>query len=67
MSDVSYHLDHTFLLGFFLQYIPHVVKGGKHVFARYAVIFSVAIVWLYAFFLTIGGAYNGVGTNTQRS
>ncbi|XP_019086037.1 PREDICTED: nucleobase-ascorbate transporter 5-like [Camelina sativa] len=49
------------------QYMPHIIKGGKHVFARFAVIFSVAIVWLLAFFLTIGGAYNGVGTNTQRS
>lgn len=47
--------------------MPHVIKGGKHVFVRYAVIFSVAIVWLYAFFLTIGGAYNGDGVNTQIS
>lgn len=47
--------------------MPHVIKGGKHVFSRFAVIFSVAIVWLFAFFLTLGGAYNGVGTNTQRS
>ncbi|CAF2320894.1 BnaA10g05590D [Brassica napus] len=49
------------------HYMPHVMKGGKHVFARYAVIFTVAIVWLYAFFLTIGGAYNGDKTDTQRS
>lgn len=52
---------------FVLQYMPHVIKSGKHVFDRFAVLFSVAIVWLYAYVLTIGGAYNGAAPKTQLS
>ncbi|CAA6672505.1 unnamed protein product [Spirodela intermedia] len=44
-------LPQLILLIFFSQYLPHVLH--TNVFERFAVLFSVAIVWLYAYFLTI--------------
>ncbi|KAH7658123.1 Xanthine/uracil/vitamin C permease protein [Dioscorea alata] len=49
----------------FSQYIPHVIRSEKPVFDRFAVIFSVAIVWLYAYLLTVGGAYKNAAPKTQ--
>lgn len=43
------------------------IRSGKHVFERFAVIFSVVIVWIYAHLLTVGGAYNGAAPRTQAS
>lgn len=48
-----------------MQFVPHVLHAGKNVFARFAVIFTVAIVWLYAYVLTVGGAYNHAAPKTQ--
>jgi len=48
-----------------MQFVPHVLHSGKHVFDRFSVLFTVAIVWLYAFILTVGGAYNHVKRTTQ--
>ncbi|KAK8954938.1 Nucleobase-ascorbate transporter 6 [Platanthera zijinensis] len=47
------------------QYLPHAIHAEKPVFDRFAVIFSVTIVWLYAYFLTIGGAYKHAPPKTQ--
>jgi len=55
------------ILDLTLQYIPHIVRGERHVFDRFAVIFSVAIVWVYAHLLTVGGAYKNTGPKTQIS
>lgn len=41
------------------------MHGEKNVFNRFAVIFSVAIVWVYAHLLTVGGAYKNTGPKTQ--
>lgn len=49
----------------FVQYIPHAIHSRKPVFDRFAVIFSVAIVWLYAFILTVGGAYRNAPPKTR--
>ena len=49
------------------QYVPHLIRGERHVFDRFAVIFSVAIVWIYAHLLTVGGAYKNTGPKTQIS
>ncbi|KAM7483225.1 hypothetical protein LguiB_007808 [Lonicera macranthoides] len=49
------------------QYLVHLIKPGKHIFDRFAVIISVAIVWIYAHILTVGGAYNGKAPKTQAS
>lgn len=51
----------------FMQYIPHLMKGKRQVFHRFAVIFSVVIVWIYAHLLTVGGAYKNTGINTEIS
>ncbi|KAF8039952.1 hypothetical protein BT93_B2233 [Corymbia citriodora subsp. variegata] len=49
------------------DYIPHLTHGERHVFDRFAVIFSVIIVWIYAHLLTVGGAYKHTGLKTQQS
>ncbi|XVE85018.1 hypothetical protein DITRI_Ditri17bG0058800 [Diplodiscus trichospermus] len=60
-------LPQIILLLIFSQYIPHIIHGKQHVFDRFAVIFSVAIVWIYAHLLTVGGAYKNTGPKTQIS
>lgn len=50
-----------------LQYLPHVTKSKSSMFHRYAVLFSVAVVWAFAEILTVAGAYNGKPPNTQIS
>lgn len=50
-----------------MQYMPQVIHSWKHLFERFAVIFCVVIVWIYAHLLTVGGAYNGAPRNTQLS
>lgn len=50
-----------------LQYLVHLIKPGKNIFDRFAVVFTVAIVWIYAHLLTVGGAYNDKAPKTQTS
>lgn len=50
-----------------LQYLRDIYKSKPAVVERSAVLFSVAIVWLYAEFLTMSGAYNKRSPNTQTS
>ncbi|XP_058189648.1 nucleobase-ascorbate transporter 7-like [Rhododendron vialii] len=51
------------------QYIPHRIetKIGKRFFERYAVLLSIAIVWLFAALLTASGAYRNKSSSTQVS
>ncbi|XP_031492119.1 nucleobase-ascorbate transporter 6-like [Nymphaea colorata] len=49
----------------FSQYIPHVIRSDKPVLDRFAVLFTVAIVWIYAHLLTVGGAYKHAHPKTQ--
>ncbi|KAJ0965416.1 hypothetical protein J5N97_026554 [Dioscorea zingiberensis] len=58
-------LPQLIILIVFSQYIPHVIRSERPVFDRFAVIFSVAIVWLYAYLLTVGGAYKNAAPKTQ--
>ncbi|TYI94324.1 hypothetical protein E1A91_D02G195500v1 [Gossypium mustelinum] len=60
-------LPEIILLLVFSQYIPHITRGERQVFDRFAVIFSVVIVWIYAHLLTVGGAYKNSGPKTQIS
>lgn len=60
-------LPQLIALVIFSQYIPHIIRSEKHVFDRFAVIFSVVLVWIYAHLLTVGGAYKNTGTKTQAS
>ncbi|KAL4633940.1 hypothetical protein ACB092_04G160200 [Castanea dentata] len=55
------------VLVFISQYLPHVIHLGRHLFDRFAVIFTVVIVWIYAHLLTVGGAYNGASPTTQNT
>ncbi|XP_051124717.1 nucleobase-ascorbate transporter 7-like [Andrographis paniculata] len=60
-------LPQLILLVIFSQYLPYVMKGGRNVFDRFAVLFTVVIVWIYAHLLTVGGAYKNTGQTTQLS
>ncbi|PHU00704.1 Nucleobase-ascorbate transporter 8 [Capsicum chinense] len=64
---VEVGLPQLVLLVIFSQYLAHLVRPGKHIFDRFAVLFTVAIVWIYAYILTLGGAYNGKSLKTQIS
>lgn len=64
---VEIGLPQLIILLIFSQYIPHLIHWGKNVFDRFAVIITVAIVWIYAHLLTVGGAYNGAAPRTQAS
>ncbi|KAL3374714.1 hypothetical protein AABB24_006285 [Solanum stoloniferum] len=64
---VEIGLPELVLLVIFSQYLAHVIRPGKHIFDRFAVLFTVAIVWIYAHLLTVGGAYNGAAPMTQAS
>ncbi|KAK1642993.1 hypothetical protein QYE76_060798 [Lolium multiflorum] len=58
-------LPQIILLVALSQYIPNLVPLVGTAFERFAVVMSVAVVWLYAFFLTVGGAYKGAAQKTQ--
>ncbi|KAL6012963.1 Nucleobase-ascorbate transporter 6 [Asimina triloba] len=58
-------LPQIILLVFLSQYVPHLYENRRIPFDRFAVLLSVAIVWLYAYFLTIGGAYKNRPPKTQ--
>ncbi|PWA74872.1 xanthine/uracil permease family protein [Artemisia annua] len=62
---VEIGLPHLILLVMFCQYMPYWYKS-KWV-DRFAVLISVAIVWAYASFLTVAGAYKTRPPNTQFS
>ncbi|GAU42303.1 hypothetical protein TSUD_136890 [Trifolium subterraneum] len=60
-------LPELILLVFFSQYVPHLLHSGKNISDRFAVLFTIVIVWIYAHLLTVGGAYNGAAPKTQAS
>ncbi|KMT10523.1 hypothetical protein BVRB_5g116470 [Beta vulgaris subsp. vulgaris] len=62
---VEIGLPELIILIFIAVYLSQATKVGKHIFERFAVLISVAIVWLYAHILTVGGAYNHVAPRTQ--
>ncbi|KAG2399136.1 Nucleobase-ascorbate transporter [Vigna angularis] len=64
---VEIGLPQLILIVFVSQYVPHVLHSGKNIFDRFAVIFTVVIVWIYAHLLTVGGAYNDAPPKTQIS
>ncbi|KAL2543133.1 Nucleobase-ascorbate transporter 6 [Abeliophyllum distichum] len=64
---VEIGMPQLIVLIIFSQYIPHLMKGGRNAFDRFAVLFSVIIVWIYAHLLTVGGAYKNAPPMTQLS
>ncbi|KAJ9674195.1 hypothetical protein PVL29_023634 [Vitis rotundifolia] len=55
------------LMVFISQYVPHFMKSKRAIYDRYAMLFSVPIVWSYAHILTASGVYDGKPPNTQIS
>ncbi|BBH03844.1 Xanthine/uracil permease family protein [Prunus dulcis] len=64
---VEIGLPELVILVFVSQYMPHIIHRGKPIFDRFAVIFSIVIVWIYAHLLTVGGAYDDASPKTQAS
>lgn len=64
---VEIGLPALLLVVFISQYVPHMMKSWSSIYSRYAVLFSVAVVWAYAAVLTVAGAYNNKPPNTQLS
>lgn len=64
---VEIGLPAIFLMLLFSQYLVHLTKSKADLFDRYAVLFSVAAIWVYAVILTASGAYSNKPINTQTS
>ncbi|XP_052175741.1 nucleobase-ascorbate transporter 6-like [Diospyros lotus] len=64
---VEIGLPQLIILVFLSQYLAHILGKGEKIFEQFSVIFSVAIVWIYAHILTIGGAYDDKPPKTQIS
>ncbi|GJN40371.1 hypothetical protein PR202_gb29578 [Eleusine coracana subsp. coracana] len=62
---VEIGLPEIILMLIFSQYLPHAIHVAKPVFDRFSVLFTIAIVWLYAYILTVSGAYKNARTKTQ--
>ena len=50
-----------------MQYLSHAIHYGRNIFDRFGVLISVAIVWVYAYILTVSGVYNHTRLATQMS
>lgn len=64
---VEIGLPALIVLLIFSQYVPHLLHSDRRVFDRFAVIFTAALVWVYAHLLTVGGAYKHTPRATQLS
>uniref|UniRef100_A0A0D9VKV9 Nucleobase-ascorbate transporter 6 n=1 Tax=Leersia perrieri TaxID=77586 RepID=A0A0D9VKV9_9ORYZ len=62
---VEIGLPQLILLVIFAMYLPHAIHMMKSIFDRFAVLFTIPIVWLYAYLLTVGGAYRNAPPKTQ--
>ncbi|XP_051192631.1 nucleobase-ascorbate transporter 6 [Lolium perenne] len=62
---VEIGLPELILLVIFAMYLPHAVHMMRSIFDRFAVLFTIPIVWLYAYLLTVGGAYRNAAPKTQ--
>ncbi|XP_048436008.1 putative nucleobase-ascorbate transporter 10 [Pyrus x bretschneideri] len=64
---VELGLPELIVMVFVAQYLPHILNTKKKICDRFAVLFSIPIVWLFAQLLTSSGAYNNKPTTTQLS
>ncbi|CAO2819682.1 unnamed protein product [Amaranthus hypochondriacus] len=62
---VEIGLPQLIIMLIFSQYVSSFVKTNRLIFDRYALIFSIAIVWIYALILTSTGVYNHKPPTTQ--
>ncbi|CAO2827899.1 unnamed protein product [Amaranthus hypochondriacus] len=60
-SCVAISIPLILLVLFFTLYLRGVSIAGHRIFQIYAVPLTIVLVWAYAFFLTVGGAYNFKG------
>ncbi|KAJ9175121.1 hypothetical protein P3X46_013703 [Hevea brasiliensis] len=49
------------------QFLPYLMKSRVIILDQFAVLFSVAVVWVYVEILTVDGACDNKPTSTQRS
>ncbi|KAJ4848177.1 N alpha-acetyl-transferase [Turnera subulata] len=49
------------------EFVPYTIKSKRSIYVRFAVLASIAIVWLYAEILTVAGAYKNRSPETQFS
>ncbi|PHT68497.1 hypothetical protein T459_27984 [Capsicum annuum] len=61
----SQNIQICFWLSF--QYLAYLICLERNIFDSLVILFMVAIVWIYALLLTVGGAYNGDPPRTQAS
>ncbi|MQL91158.1 hypothetical protein Taro_023766 [Colocasia esculenta] len=66
-SCIEVGLPEIILLVFLSQYVPYAIKGKRVIFDRFALMFAVVIVWVYAHILTASGAYKHTKPSTQYS
>ncbi|KNA18457.1 hypothetical protein SOVF_070600 [Spinacia oleracea] len=64
---VEIGLPHLILLLIFSQYMSGFLKTSRLIFDRYAIIFTTAIIWIYALILTASGVHNHRPPATQLS
>ncbi|CAN6723149.1 unnamed protein product [Malus baccata var. baccata] len=64
---VELGLPELIVMVFIAQYLPHILNTKKKICDRFAVLFSIPVVWLFAQLLTSSGAYNNKPTTTQLS
>ncbi|KAK9670669.1 hypothetical protein RND81_13G216800 [Saponaria officinalis] len=64
-SCIEISIPQILLLLFFTLYIRGISISGHRIFQIYAVPLSIVIVWTYAVFLTVGGAYNFKGCSSN--
>lgn len=64
-SCIEISLPQILLVLIFSLHLREVSILGSRVFQIYAVPLSIVIIWVYAFFLTAGGAYNYKGCNSD--
>ncbi|XP_058081147.1 nucleobase-ascorbate transporter 7-like [Magnolia sinica] len=62
---VEIGLPQIILVILFSQFLPQWIDGRRALVGRFAVLVSVAIVWVYAHILTVGGAYKNRPPRTQ--
>ncbi|KAI7734477.1 hypothetical protein M8C21_030285 [Ambrosia artemisiifolia] len=64
---VEIGLPQLIILVLVSQYLSHMMHSGRNILERFAVLISVAIVWIYAHILTVSGVYDHTRLRTQTS
>ncbi|KAI7747402.1 hypothetical protein M8C21_002323 [Ambrosia artemisiifolia] len=64
---VEIGLPQLIILVLVSQYLSHMMHSGRNILECFAVLISVAIVWIYAHILTVSGVYDHTRLRTQTS